>query len=290
VVQPAIAVHGGAGGRRAEDHRPHHEALARALEAGAAQLGAGDSAVAAVQVAVQLLEDCPLFNAGRGSVLHRDGAVEMDAGIMCGRRRAAGAVAAVTRVRNPVALAAAVMERTDHVLLAGAAVERLAEEWGLRLEDPEWFVTQRQRERWEATAAGTVGAVALDSGGHLAAAASTGGLRGRMPGRVGDSPLVGAGVYAEDGVCAVSATGDGEHLIRAVAAHEVAALVRHLGMPLPEAAGAVLDQRVRPLGGHGGLIAMSPAGEVAMPFTTGLMYRGWLTGGGPAKTRVGSAP
>jgi L-asparaginase / beta-aspartyl-peptidase len=287
VAEPAIAVHGGAGGRRPGDDRPHREALAHALEAGAARLRAGESAVVAVQAAVQLLEDWPLFNAGRGSVLHRDGGVEMDAGIMCGADRRAGAVAVVTRVRNPVALAVVVMERTGHVLLAGAAAERLAQEAGLRLEDPEWFVTPRQRERWEAAAPGTVGAVALDSGGHLAAGTSTGGLRGRMPGRIGDSPLVGAGFYAEDGVCAVSATGDGEHLMRAVAAHEVATLVRHRGMPLAEAARAVLDHRVRPLGGHAGLIAMSPAGEVAMPFTTRVMYRGWLSGGGPARTGVG---
>jgi L-asparaginase / beta-aspartyl-peptidase len=290
VGEPAIAVHGGAGGRRPEDDRPHREALARALEAGAAELGAGGRAVSAVQAAVRLLEDCPLFNAGRGSVLHRDGAVEMDAGIMCGRERRAGAVAVVTRVRNPIALAAAVMERTDHVLMAGAAAERLAQDWGLRLEDPEWFVTDRQRERWEAAAPGTVGAVALDADGHLAAGTSTGGLRGRLPGRVGDSPLVGAGVYAEDGVCAVSATGDGEHLIRAVAAHEVAALVRHRNLTLSEAAEAVLERRVRPLGGHGGLIAMSPTGEVAMPFTTPVMYRGRLRGGGPANTQVGREP
>jgi len=287
VGEPAIAVHGGAGGRRPEDDRPHREALARALEAGAAEFGAGGRAVSAVQAAVRLLEDCPLFNAGRGSVLHRDGAVEMDAGIMCGRDRQAGAVAGVTQVRNPIALAAAVMERTDHVLMAGAAAERLAQDWGLRLEDPEWFVTDRQRERWEAAAPGTVGAVALDADGHLAAGTSTGGLRGRLPGRVGDSPLVGAGVYAEDGVCAVSATGDGEHLIRAVAAHEVAALVRHRNLTLSEAAEAVLERRVRPLGGHGGLIAMSPTGEVAMPFTTPVMYRGRLRGGGPANTQVG---
>lgn len=260
------------------------------LETGAAKLGAGGPAVAAAQAAVEVLEDCPLFNAGRGSVLHRDGAVEMDAGIMCGRQRRAGAVAIVTRVRNPIALAAAVMERTDHVLMVGAAAERLAQDWGLRLEDPAWFVTERQRERWEAATPGTVGAVALDADGHLAAATSTGGLRGRLPGRVGDSPLVGAGVYAEDGVCAVSATGDGEHLIRVVAAHEVAALVRHRGLSLAEAADAVLERRLRPLGGHGGLVAMSPTGEVAMPFTTPVMFRGWLRGGGPAHTGVGREP
>ncbi|MFL5887471.1 MAG: isoaspartyl peptidase/L-asparaginase, partial [Solirubrobacteraceae bacterium] len=129
-----------------------------------------------------------------------------------------------------------------------------------------------------------------DGDGHLAAATSTGGLRGRLPGRVGDSPLVGAGVYAEDGVCAVSATGDGEHLIRVVAAHEVAALIRHRNLTLSEAAEAVLERRVRPLGGHGGLIAMSPTGEVAMPFTTPVMYRGRLRGGGPANTQVGREP
>ncbi|MFL5820557.1 MAG: isoaspartyl peptidase/L-asparaginase family protein [Solirubrobacteraceae bacterium] len=290
MAQPAIAVHGGAGGRPPDDDRPYREALEQALEAGGQALRSGGCAVTAVQAATELLEDCPLFNAGRGSVLHRDGAVEMDAGIMCGRERRAGAVAVVTRVRHPIALAVAVMERSDHVLVAGVGAERLAEEWDLRLEDPEWFVTERQRRRWEATTGGTVGAVALDSAGHVAAATSTGGMRGRLPGRVGDSPLVGAGVYAEDGVCAVSATGDGEQLIRAVAAHEVAALIRHRGLPVDEAAAAVLDERVRPLGGQGGLIALSGSGKLAMPFTTGLMYRGWLTGDGPACTRVGHEP
>jgi len=290
VAQAGIAVHGGAGGRPPADDRPHRKALEQALEAGARALREGGSAVAAAQAAVELLEDCPLFNAGRGWVLHQDGAVEMDAGIMCGRTRRAGAVAAVTRVRNPIALAAAVMERSDHVLIAGDGAERLAKAWDLRFEDSAWFVTERQLERWNATARGTVGAVALDSAGHLAAATSTGGTRGQIPGRVGDSPLVGAGVYAEDGVCAISATGDGEALIRAVAAHEVAALVRHRGMDLGEAARTVLEYRVRPLGAHGGLVAMSAAGDIAKPSTTETMYRGWLTADGWARTAVGPGP
>jgi beta-aspartyl-peptidase (threonine type) len=294
---PVIAVHGGAHGRRPEDDRPHREVLCDALMAAAAALDHGGDAVDAACRAVAVLEDAPVFNAGRGSVLHRDGAVEMDAAVMQGEARRAGAVATVTRVRHPILLAREVMERTPHVLITGAGAERLAEEWGLELRDPEWFVTERQRERWLARAGpgadadtGTVGAVVLDADGRLAAATSTGGIRDQLPGRVGDSPLVGAGVYAEDGVCAVSATGDGEHLIRALAAHEVAALVRHREMPVEQATETVLRDRVAPLGGEGGLIALDAAGNVAMPFTTAVMFRGCVVGGGTPRTAVGPEP
>jgi beta-aspartyl-peptidase (threonine type) len=290
---PAIVVHGGAGGRAPDDDRPHREALVAALDAAREQLGAG--ALAAARAAVEVLEDFPRFNAGRGSVLHGDGTVEMDAAVMCGRTRSAGAVAAVTRARHPIALAHAVMERTEHVLIAGPAADRLAAEWGLALEDPEWFVTERQRQRWEARhpppdEAGTVGAVVLDADGHLAAASSTGGRADQRPGRVGDSPIVGAGLYAEDGVCAISATGDGEQFMRAVVSHEVAALIRHRGTPLREAAQLVLRERVEPLGGHGGVIAVGPEGEVATPFTTGVMFRGLALGDEPARVAVGPEP
>ena len=292
-----IAVHGGTHSRRPEDDRPHREVLGDALVAAAAALDHGGDAVDAACRAVAVLEDAPVFNAGRGSVLHRDGAVEMDAAVMRGQGRRAGGVATVTRVRHPVVLAREVMERTPHVLITGAGAERLAEEWGLELRDPEWFITKRQRERWLARTGrgadadtGTVGAVVLDTDGHLAAATSTGGIRDQLPGRVGDSPLVGAGVYAEDGVCAVSATGQGEQLIRALAAHEVAALLRHREMPVAQAAETVLRDRVAPLGGEGGLIAVDPDGQLAMPFTTEVMFRGCLAGAGPPRTAVGREP
>jgi beta-aspartyl-peptidase (threonine type) len=219
VADPVIVVHGGCGnpaGGAVRDEAPYHRGLADALEAGWAALEGG-GALDAVQAAVESLEDCPLFNAGRGSVLTGDGEVEMDAAMMLGTDGSAGAVAAVTGVRHPVALARLVMEHTPHVLIAGGGAERLAEEHGLELCDPSWFVTERQHERWLASQ-GTVGAVALDAGGVLAAATSTGGVRDQLPGRVGDSPLIGAGTWA-DGRCAISATGHGESLIRRVAAH-----------------------------------------------------------------------
>jgi beta-aspartyl-peptidase (threonine type) len=290
----AIVVHGGAGERLPRDDAPHRRALHDALAAGAERLAAGDGAVDAARVAVQTLEDFPRFNAGRGSVLHCAGGVEMDAAVMCGATRRAGAVAVVTRARHPIALAQAVMERTGHVLIAGPEADRLAVTWGLPVEDPAWFVTDRQRERWErrsaAPAGETVGAVALDADGHLAAASSTGGQPGQLRGRIGDSPVVGAGLYAEDGVCAVSASGDGELFVRAVVAHEVAALVRHRGLPLADATRHVLESRVAALGGRGGLIALGPDGEAALPHTTEVFFRGVKLGDEPARVAVGSEP
>jgi L-asparaginase / beta-aspartyl-peptidase len=201
----------------------------------------------------------------------------MDAALMWGADLSAGAVAGVSGVRHAVAAARAVMERTPHVLLTGEGAERLAEESGLELCAPDWFVTERQRERWMA-AKGTVGAVALDRDGHLAAATSTGGVRGQLPGRVGDSPLIGAGTYAEDGVCAVSATGDGELITRATLAAEVAALIRHKPLPLKDACDEALKRIVR-LRGDAGLIAVDPNGNVAMPFNTTVMHRGSMKNG-----------
>jgi beta-aspartyl-peptidase (threonine type) len=209
----------------------------------------------------------------------------MDASIMCGAGLRAGAVAVVSGVRHPVALARVVMEDTPHLLLAGAGAERLAAEHGLELCDDDWFVTERQRERWMASK-GTVGAVALDSGGHLAAATSTGGVRDQLPGRVGDSPLIGSGTYAEDGVCAVSTTGDGELIVRAVLAAEVAALMRHKGLPLDEACKAAMRDRIASLRGDAGLIALDREGTVAMPANTTVMHRGVVRNGGAAETAV----
>jgi beta-aspartyl-peptidase (threonine type) len=209
----------------------------------------------------------------------------MDAALMSGADLSAGAAAAVTRVRHPIALARAVLESTPHVLLAGVGAQLLAEERGLELCEPDWFVTERQRERWMA-AKGTVGAVALDADGHLAAATSTGGVRGQLPGRVGDSPLIGSGTYAEDGVCAISATGDGELIIRTTLAAEVAGLIRHGGLSLEQACERALRERIAPLGGDAGLIALDPAGKVAMPANTSVMHRGVVRNGGAASTAV----
>jgi beta-aspartyl-peptidase (threonine type) len=184
-----------------------------------------------------------------------------------------------------VALARAVMDNTSHVLLAGPGAERLAVSHGLELCEADWFVTDRQRERWMA-AKGTVGAVALDGDGHLAAATSTGGVRGQLPGRVGDSPLIGSGTYADDGVCAVSATGDGELIVRAMLAGEVCALMRHAGLALEEACSRAIKERLVPLRGDAGLIALDPAGNVAMPANTTVMHRGVVRNGGSPETTV----
>jgi beta-aspartyl-peptidase (threonine type) len=288
VADRVIVVHGGCGNPAAgvvRDEAGYHRAIEEALDAGSSVLEGGGSALDAVVSAVESLEDCPLLNAGRGSVLTADGAVEMDASVMSGVDLRAGAVAAVTRVRHPVALARAVIEHTPHVLLAGTGAERLAEEQQLELCEPDWFVTDRQRDRWMA-AKGTVGAVALDADGHLAAATSTGGVSGQMPGRVGDSPLIGCGTYAEDGVCALSATGDGELIVRATLASEVAALIRHAGMSLEEACNRALRERIGPLRGDAGMIALDPHGNVAMPANTTVMHRGVMRNGGAAETTV----
>ena len=275
------------------DDAARREALERALDEGWSALESG-SALDAVQAAVEVLEDAPDFNAGRGSVLSADGRVEMDAGIATGPDGRAGAVAYVTRVRHPVALARTVMESTPHVLLAGVAAERFAEERDLELMKPSWFVTARERERLARATArasssevggGTVGAVARDSAGALAAATSTGGTRGQLPGRIGDSPLIGAGTYA-DADCAISATGDGEAIIRTVAAHEVAALVRHAGLQLAEACERVLRDRIEPLGGGAGMIALGPCGDPVMSFTTPAMHRACRVGDDPAQIAI----
>jgi beta-aspartyl-peptidase (threonine type) len=297
---PAILVHGGCGnpsGGTIEHEPDYHQALSEAVLAAAATLTAGAGALGAAQAAVARLEDSPIFNAGRGSVLTSDGTVEMDAAIVCGRTGRVGSVAALTTVRHPIALAREVMENTPDVMLVGAGAERLAEERGLERRDPAWFVTNRQLERLRRaqegrahedagdTPIGTVGAVVLDADGALAAATSTGGRRGQAPGRVGDSPIVGAGTYA-DGHVAVSATGNGEAMVALCGAHEVSALVRHAGLDLAAACRTVVQDRVGPLGGEIGLIALDAEGSFAMPFDTTLMHRGWKIGDGPVETAV----
>ena len=272
-VTPVLLVHGGAGNPRdgrVEDEAAHHEALRDALLAGYELLAAGGAALDAAEAAVRVLEECALFNAGRGSVLTADGRVEMDAAVMDGSSRQAGACAGVTRVRNPVTLARAVMEKTPHVLLVGEGAERYAADAGLAFAEPDWFVTERERARHGEH--GTVGAVALDSEGCLAAATSTGGVRGQLPGRVGDSPVIGAGTWADENV-AVSCTGAGEQFIRAAVGHEISARIRHANADVTTAAADAIA------GLDGGLIAVGTDGSAAMPFNTALMYRGRAAGG-----------
>jgi beta-aspartyl-peptidase (threonine type) len=284
----SLIIHGGAGvilrdRTTPETDRAVRDALGRALDAGEGVLAAGGTALDAVEAAVRVLEDDPNFNAGRGAAFTLEGANELDAAIMDGATLAAGSVAGVTATKNPVTLARAVMERSAHVLLSSEGADRFSREQGLEQAGPEWFaVPERQRQLDELKANGgafdvdmkygTVGAVAFDTHGHLAAATSTGGVTGKRWGRIGDSPLIGAGTYADDRGAAVSCTGAGEFFIRESVAFQINARVRFLGEDLQTAADTVLAE-VRTLGGTGGVIVGAPGGELAWSFTTPGMYR-----------------
>lgn len=286
----AIAIHGGAGTISREDMTPEREAAFRAaleaaVVAGHAKLEAGEPALLAVRTAIRRLEDEPLFNAGRGAVFNADGINELDASVMTGHDRNAGAVSAVHRIKNPIDLAIAVMERSPHVMLSGEGAERFAEEQGIEFVDPSWFHTEfrwqqlqdaRARESAGVVKAqdvfSTVGAVALDQAGNIAAGTSTGGMTNKRFGRVGDSPIVGAGTFADNGSCAVSATGHGEYFIRWVVAYDICARVAG-GATLAQAADTVVNQVLVEAGGSGGVIALDPQGNIAMPFNTSGMYR-----------------
>jgi beta-aspartyl-peptidase (threonine type) len=286
-----IAIHGGAGTLPRTEmsgaaELEYRAALREALDAGYALLRDGGSCLDAVTRAVVLLEDAPLFNAGRGSVFTLDGRNELDASIMEGHTLKAGAVCGVTRIRNPVELARAVMERSEHVMLAGAGAEEFAAGQGFDFVPQSYFYTAerwRQLERIRSgeiglsahtiSHVGTVGAVALDASGHLAAATSTGGMSGKRFQRIGDSPIIGAGTYADDRSCAVSATGHGELFIRAAVAHDICARVRFGGRGLSEAAREVIFAELPALGGEGGVIAIDAQGEIAIEFNSEGMFR-----------------
>jgi beta-aspartyl-peptidase (threonine type) len=289
-----LVFHGGAGSERIAHDDPAHEAQARAgleqaLSAGSDILGRGGSAVDAVEAVGRELEENPCFNAGRGSVLTEQGEVELDAAIMDGRTRAAGAVSGLKTTRAPISLARHLMETGPHVFLAGTAADRFAANAGIEQVANDFFIlAERRRQLEEALAAGsaadpikygTIGAVAVDLRGDVAAATSTGGITAKRWGRVGDSPLIGAGTYADNRAAAVSATGSGEFFIRAVAAHELAARIRLANEPLQKALDSVLAD-IASLGGKGGLIAVAPNGEAAWGFTTPAMYRGMADAGG----------
>ena len=289
-----LVVHGGAGvierGRLAPDkERDIRGALDQSLTAGAALLEAGASALDAVEAAVRVLEEDSCFNAGRGSVLTADGGIELDAAIMDGRTRRAGAVAGLRTTRAPISLARLLLSEGPHVFLSGKGADEFAREHGLEQVDNGWFeVAERRRQLDELLASGgfddevkygTVGAVAADTGGHVAVATSTGGLTAKRWGRVGDSPLIGAGTYADDRSAAVSATGSGEYFIRAVAAHQLAERVRLGGESLQQALDQVLAD-IQGLGGKGGLIAVGADGDAAWGFTTQGMYRAIADAGG----------
>ncbi|MBO3270861.1 isoaspartyl peptidase/L-asparaginase family protein [Hymenobacter defluvii] len=304
----ALALHGGAGtiaraSMTAEAERTYRAALQTALEAGAEVLRRHGPALDAVEMAVRSLEDCPLFNAGRGAVFTHEGHHEMDASIMDGRTGLAGAVAGVRAVQNPIRAARLVMEHTDHVLLAYPGADELARQHGLPTQPAEYFFTQHRYDQLQEALAegkmrldhseakqpnedtkkkmGTVGAVARDQHGHLAAATSTGGMTNKRYSRIGDSPIIGSGTWADDRTCAISCTGHGEYFLRAVVAHDIACLMEYRGLSLAEACRIVVHDKLAPVGGEGGLVAVDAAGHVALPFNSEGMYRASLTDSTP---------
>lgn len=305
-----LVLHGGAGAER-KKLTPEKEAACRAvldeaLRRGYAVLKQGGSSEQAVIASIIVLEDSPLFNAGRGAALTRDGIVELDASLMVGQTGLAGAVANVHGVRNPILLAEKVMLHTPHVLMIGEGAEKLAKEHQLRFEAPEWFITPEQKERLErakkkdlpkgayipvsgrelSLLMGTVGAVALDQKGNLAAGTSTGGLAGKLPGRVGDSPVIGAGTYAENGVCAVSCTGHGEFFIRNAVAYDVAARMKYANATLKDATQTIINDKLKKLDARGGLIAVDAKGNVSTPFNSEGMFHAHMGPDGVAHIAV----
>lgn len=290
----SLAIHGGAGTlvkgmMTPEKEKAYNAALENTLNLGYTALEQGKTAVDVVEIAVKALEDSPLFNAGKGSVFTADETHEMDASIMDGNSTNAGAVTLITGIRNPVSLARRVMENSEHVFLAGEGALRFAKSQGFELENPEYFYDEFRHEQWleikdtdsfqldhakeKDSKFGTVGAVACDLKGNIAAATSTGGMTNKRFGRIGDSPMIGAGTYANNATCAISCTGSGEFFIRGVVAYDVSCLIEYKGYTLQEAADEVIQKRILRIGGDGGLIAVNAKGDIAMPFNTEGMYR-----------------
>ncbi len=297
----SIAIHGGAGTLVKGMMTPELESkyrrdLKAALDKGYAVLAEGGSATDAVEVAVQILENSPLFNAGKGSVFTATETHEMDASIMDGKTLNAGGVSLITGIKNPVSLARDVMEKSEHVFLAGEGAMQFAKELDYKLEDASYFYDEFRHQQWldikdtdsfqldhstkKDSKFGTVGAVACDQDGNIAAATSTGGMTNKKWGRVGDSPMIGAGNYANNKTCAISCTGSGEFFIRGVVAYDVACLMEHKGMSVKDASEEVIHKRILDIGGDGGLIAVDTKGNIAMPFNTEGMYRGQKTSDG----------
>ncbi len=296
-----MVMHGGAGtiersNMTAANEEAHRAGMEEALRAGYDILKKGGSSLDAVEAAIRKLEDNPLFNAGKGAVFTHEGTNELDSSIMDGKTLNAGAVAGVKHIRHPISLARLVMTKSPHVMLAGAGAEVFARKMGVELVDQKYFYTD---ERWQALQKvkgssapvsekdkhGTVGAVALDQAGNLAAGTSTGGTTNKEFGRIGDSPIIGAGTYADNKTCAISCTGDGEYFIREAVAHEVSALMAYKGMTVQEAAQSAID-KVGKLGGTGGLIALDREGNFAMPFNTSGMYRGSVNAEGKISVEI----
>jgi beta-aspartyl-peptidase (threonine type) len=292
---PRIAIHGGAGTilkseMSAEKEKAYKDALKEALEKGFKILEKNGSAIDAVSAAIASMEDCPLFNAGKGSVFNAMGGHEMDASIMNGADLSAGAVAGVRNIRNPIMLAKTVMQKSEHVFLMGEGAEIFARHNDIVFEDDDYFDDQLRYEQWMKIKAtdtfqldhssekkfGTVGAVALDINGNLAAGTSTGGMTNKRFGRVGDSPIIGAGTYANNNTCAISCTGHGELFIRSVVAYDISCLMEYKGLSLKDACNIVVHDKLIKIKGEGGLIAIDKNGNIELPFNSEGMYRGWM--------------
>jgi L-asparaginase / beta-aspartyl-peptidase len=288
----AIAIHGGAGtitpaSMTPELEKAYKTALETAVEAGHTILAEGGTALDAVERAVVLLEDSPLFNAGKGSVFTKEGKHEMDAAIMCGKSLAAGAVAGVRSIRNPVSLSRAILEYSDHVFMSGYGAEEFARKYNVAFEPEDYFFDALRYKQWREVRDtdlfildhtvdrkfGTVGAVALDQEGNLAAATSTGGMTNKNYNRIGDTPVIGAGTYANNNTCAISCTGHGEYFIRAVVAYDISCLMEYKGYSLQQACEHVVKEKLVKFGGEGGLIAVDASGNVSLPFNSEGMYR-----------------
>jgi len=303
----SLAIHGGAGAISQKSMTPekqgkYENALKEALDAGLSVLSTGGSALDAVTASVVSLEDCPLFNAGRGSVFNHDGNHEMDASIMCGHDRSAGAVGAVRLVKNPVKLARTVMEQSEHVFLIGEGAEKFGAAHGIAFEKQQYFFDSFRYEQYkealnsdkiqldhtggDGKKFGTVGAVALDVHGNLCAATSTGGMTNKKYGRIGDTPVIGAGTYANNMTCAVSCTGHGELFLRQVVAHQVHCLMLYKGWSLKDAAHEVVMKDLLRIGGEGGLIAVDKDGNIALPFNSEGMYRAFAKSDGASTVEI----
>ncbi|MEO5602919.1 MAG: isoaspartyl peptidase/L-asparaginase [Cyclobacteriaceae bacterium] len=303
----ALVIHGGAGTIRREEMSPerekaYHVALKQALEAGYTVLENGGTSVDAVVTSISIMEDSPLFNAGKGAVFSHAGKNELDASIMEGNTLMAGAVAGVATIKNPIKAAHAVMTKSSHVMLTGNGADQFAKEQGLEIVDQAYFFDSARYQQFlelsppakanEKTAArkekkfGTVGAVALDQLGNIAAGTSTGGMTNKKYGRVGDSPIIGAGTYAKNISCGVSATGWGEYFIRLLVAHDISAMMEYAGLSLEAAADSVIMKKLPALGGDGGIIALDRSGNISMTFNTDGMYRGFIRKKGEAKTFI----
>ena len=303
----AIAIHGGAGTLIKGEMTPSKEQayktqLQLATETGYRLLENGKSAIEAVEAAVKILEDTPLFNAGKGSVFTAEGKHEMDAAIMNGENLKAGAVSLIFGIKNPISLAREVMQNSDHVFLAGEGAIEFAKLHGYKIENEDYFYDDYRFKQWQEVKGtahfqldhsakkdskfGTVGAVACDTFGNLAAATSTGGMTNKKWGRIGDSPIIGSGTYANNKTCAVSCTGSGEYFLRGVVAYDVSCLIEYKGLSLEEATSTVIFERLKNLGGDGGLIAVNAQGEIATPFNTEGMYRAYKTSSGASKIAI----